>query len=215
MQENLKFKFAYSALISELDSYKAHVEKVDVLLDNEVEGFEQMHQDIAGHMDNEMQAEGYLHYIHDEHWELSEKIPSIQRKAELISLYTILENGLNQVCHIFESNINNPVLLSDLSSNGIIDKSKKYLEKVALIKFPSGEGSVWEEITLIQNIRNAFVHKEGLVKQGHNDLIDYINGSQFLDLKLNEIIINKGFSRHCLQLFVDFFTSLFCAIDSA
>jgi len=213
MQKNWKFKFAYSALIMELDSYKSHVKKVDSLLEIEKIDFEeQLHSDIAQMGD--LDAKAYIDFMHEEHWELLETLPSIQRKSELISLYTILENGLNQVCKIFEETIQNPVKLSDLSSNGIIDKSKKYLEKVALVKFPAGTGSDWEEIILIQQIRNAFVHNEGFIKEGNKNLITYINQSKFLEFKPDyKVLINKGFSWYCLQVFQEFFTSLFSEID--
>jgi len=213
MQKNWKFKFAYSALIMELDSYKSHVKKVDSLLEIEKIDFEeQLHNDIAQMGD--LDAKAYIDFMHEEHWELLETLPSIQRKSELISLYTILENGLNQVCKIFEETIQNPVKLSDLSSNGIIDKSKKYLEKVALVKFPAGTGSDWEEIILIQQIRNAFVHNEGFIKEGNKNLITYINQSKFLEFKPDyKVLINKGFSWYCLQVFQEFFTSLFSEID--
>ncbi|GAW97291.1 MULTISPECIES: hypothetical protein [Colwellia] len=213
MQKNWKFKFAYSALIMELDSYKAHVKKVDSLLEIERTDFEGQLQSDINQMD-ELDAKAYVDFMHEEHWELLETLPSIQRKSELISMYTILENGLNQVCKIFQDEIQNPVKLSDLSSHGIIDKSKKYLEKVALIKFPSGAGSDWEEIIFIQQIRNAFVHNEGLVKEGNKKLITYINNSKFFELKADsKLLINKGFSWYCLQVFQDFFTSLFSEID--
>jgi hypothetical protein len=213
MQKNWKFKFAYSALTIELDSYISHVKRVDSLLETEKVDFEKKLQADIDQM-NEADAKAYTEYMHDEYWELSETLPLIQRKSELISLYTILENGLNQVCHIFQDSIENPVKISDLSAHGIIDKSKKYLEKVALIEFPAGAGSIWEEISLIQQVRNAFVHNKGFVKSGNKDLVSYINKSRFVVLKPDfKVFINKGFSSYCLQLFQDFFTSLFSEIE--
>ncbi|HFQ5433974.1 TPA: hypothetical protein ACGVBV_004503, partial [Vibrio vulnificus] len=139
-------------------------------------------------------------------------VPLIQRKSELISAYTILESGLNKVCEIFEENIDHPIKISDLSAHGIISKSKKYLEKVVQIKFP--RDSLWLEIQLIQEIRNAFVHNEGIVKSGNKKLISYIEQSRFLELRPDfKIFINEGFSLYCLQLFQEFFFSLFSEID--
>ncbi|MFT5812825.1 MAG: hypothetical protein ACI9VT_000562 [Psychroserpens sp.] len=215
MQNNWKFKFAYSALTMELDSYIAHVKKVDSLLETEKSDFEKHLQDNIAQM-SALDGVAYTDYMHDEYWELSETLPSIQRKSELISVYTILENGLNKICKIFQDQLQNPVKISDLSAYGIIDKSKKYLEKVALLEFPAGKGSCWEEITLIQQIRNALVHNEGFVKPRNESLAEYIKSSKYLELNSDsKVLIKKGFSWYCLQLFQDFFTSLFVEIKRA
>ncbi|HIF5816144.1 TPA: hypothetical protein ACX3EK_002095, partial [Vibrio parahaemolyticus] len=144
ISHKMRFTFVKSGILSELDSYMQHSDQVESLLNDEVKAFEGRHKNIAATMDQD-QAEEYLEYMSDEYWELADKLPSIQRKSELISIYTLLENGLNQICSIYEHHLTNPIKLADLSSHGIIDKSKKYLEKVAQINFPS-QTPEWEEI---------------------------------------------------------------------
>ncbi|CAK2051176.1 hypothetical protein [Vibrio crassostreae] len=213
MQNNLKFSSICSFLIKELDLYKAHVRKVELLLASEVETFNKELLVIIEQL-NESDANGFKCYREDDFFDLSVTFPLIQRKSELISAYTILENGLNKVCEIFEENIDNPIKLSDLSAHGIIDKSKKYLEKVAKINFPCGDDTAWVDIQLIQQIRNVFVHNEGVVKSGNKQLISYIIKSPFLELKPDfKIFIKEGFSYYCLQQFQEFFFSLFSEID--
>ncbi|MCX2760517.1 hypothetical protein OQJ65_19940 [Vibrio sp. Sgm 22] len=211
MQNNVKFSSICSFLIKELDLYKDHVKKVELLLASEVDSFNQELLVITEQL-SELDANGFKCYREDDFFDLSVTFPLIQRKSELISGYTILENGLNKVCEIFEENIEHPIKLSDLSAHGIIDKSKKYLEKVVQINFPCSD--VWLEIQRIQQIRNAFVHSEGTVKSGNTSLISYVEQSQFLELKPDfKVFIKEGFSFHCLQLFQDFFFSLFSEID--
>ncbi|ASG02285.1 hypothetical protein PO25_16595 [Vibrio anguillarum] len=213
MQNNLKFSSICSFLIKELDLYKTHVTKVELLLASEVENFNKELLVITEQM-SDSDANGFKCYREDDFFDLSITFPLIQRKSELISAYTILENGLNKVCEIFEENIDNPIKLSDLLAHGIIDKSKKYLEKVAQINFPCGDGTAWVEIQLIQEIRNVFVHNEGVVKSGNKQLISYIGQSPFLELKPDfKVFVKQGFSYYCLQLFQEFFFSLFSEID--
>ncbi|MBF4376707.1 hypothetical protein EAY46_27385, partial [Vibrio anguillarum] len=124
MQNNLKFSSICSFLIKELDLYKTHVTKVELLLASEVETFNKELLVITEQM-SDSDANGFKCYREDDFFDLSITFPLIQRKSELISAYTILDNGLNKVCDIFEENIDNPIKLSDLSAYGIIDKSKK------------------------------------------------------------------------------------------
>ncbi|MBE4591491.1 hypothetical protein BOO24_03825 [Vibrio navarrensis] len=211
MQNNVKFSSICSFLIKELDIYKAHVVKVELLLASEIESFNKELLVITEQM-NEFEANGFKCYRENDFFDVSVTVPLIQRKSELISSYTILESGLNKVCEIFEENIDHPIKISDLSAHGIISKSKKYLEKVVQIKFP--RDSLWLEIQLIQEIRNAFVHNEGTVKSGNRKLISYIEQSRFLELRPDfKVFIKEGFSLYCLQLFQEFFFSLFSEID--
>ncbi|OIN06172.1 hypothetical protein BFS86_19340 [Shewanella algae] len=212
MSHKMRFTFVKSGILFELDSYMQHAVQVESLLNDEVKAFEDRYKNIAATMDQD-QAEEYLEYMSDEYWELADKLPSIQRKSELISIYTLLENGLNQICSIYEYHLSNPVKLADLSSHGIIDKSKKYLEKVAQINFPS-QTSDWEEIKKVQQIRNAFVHRDGLIKSNNQEIINYVNRSNYLSLKnQSKVVIEKGFTLHCLNLFRDFFVELFTRIQ--
>ncbi|MFG0731472.1 hypothetical protein [Photobacterium damselae] len=213
ISHKMRFTFVKSGILSELDSYMQHSDQVESLLNDEVKAFEDRHKNIAATMDQD-QAEEYLEYMSDEYWELADKLPSIQRKSELISIYTLLENGLNQICSIYEHHLTNPIKLADLSSHGIIDKSKKYLEKVAQINFPS-QTPKWEEIKKVQQIRNAFVHRDGLIKSNNQEIVNYINQSNYLSLKnQNKVVIKKGFTLHCLKLFRDFFEELFKDIET-
>ena len=102
--------------------------------------------------------------------------------------------------------------MSDLHAHGIIDKAKKYLEKVIGIQFPKNK-ALWIEITKIQEIRNCYVHKDGFVKQGNKALIEYVNQSDYVEFTGElELSINKGFTVHCLELFERLFEQIFSEI---
>ncbi|MEZ9465075.1 hypothetical protein AB4178_25820, partial [Vibrio splendidus] len=205
--------YVKSGIYSELNSYRMHTLHVYDLLEEEAKSVQKHHENVANDMDQDEALE-YLEFMSDDYWELADTLPSIQRKSELISIYTILENGLNQICSIYESNIDNPVKVSDLASHGIIDKSRKYLEKVARVSFPE-DSDEWKEIKTIQTIRNAFVHRNGLIKEGNQEVINYINDTQYLSLKDGQkVVIDEQFTLHCLTLFKEFFIKLFEVIET-
>ncbi|MFS1459625.1 hypothetical protein BCU42_025445, partial [Vibrio splendidus] len=86
-----------SGIYSELNSYRMHTLHVYDLLEEEAKSVQKHHENVANDMDQDEALE-YLEFMSDDYWELADTLPSIQRKSELISIYTILENGLNQIC---------------------------------------------------------------------------------------------------------------------
>ena len=197
----------------DLETFKQHTKKVESFLQDEVKAFEKYAREHTADWDEYERAE-YYENSSDHYWELSKVYPNIQRKSELISIYTILENTINRICLVFESSIDNPVKMKDLEANGIIDQARRYLEKVVRLNFPNEHAS-WKEILKIQQIRNSFVHADGYVKTGNSDLIKYINSSNYLKLKSNNSIeISNGFSEHCLDVFSEFFKELFLRIEA-
>lgn len=197
----------------DLDTFKQHTKNVESFLSQEVKAFEKYAEEVTSEWEEFERAE-YYEDSSDQYWELSKVYPNIQRKSELISIYTILESTINRICLVYQSSIDNPVKLKDLDAHGIIDQGKRYLEKVVRLDFPSQHPS-WKEIDKIQQIRNSFVHAAGHVKAGNKDLIKYIKQSKFLELKNdNHIEINNGFSEHCLDVFENFFEELFARMKA-
>ncbi|MEA5295110.1 hypothetical protein VB364_22425 [Vibrio parahaemolyticus] len=190
------------------DTYKEHARKVDDFLESEAEAFKADVEKLAQGMESYERAE-YLEEMAEQFQELKFEFPSIQRRAELITIYTVLEHQFQQICQAYERELENPVKIKDLDSNGIIDQCRKYLEKVALVDFPI-KYPAWVEITKIQQLRNCVVHADGMVKTGNQELRGYIKGSPFLSLAhSNKVLIESGFSEHCINVFCDFLTELF------
>ncbi|HFQ5434016.1 TPA: hypothetical protein ACGVBV_004555, partial [Vibrio vulnificus] len=70
MQNNVKFSSICSFLIKELDLYKAHVVKVELLLASEIESFNNELLVITEQM-NELDANGFKCYREDDFFDLS------------------------------------------------------------------------------------------------------------------------------------------------
>ncbi|TOC22781.1 hypothetical protein CGJ88_25360, partial [Vibrio parahaemolyticus] len=65
--------------------------------------------------------------VHDAYLEEIEVIfPSIQRRAEVIVSYSVLEHHMQQICELIEKELDSLIKLKDLASNGIIDQCQKY-----------------------------------------------------------------------------------------
>ncbi|MBY8164464.1 hypothetical protein KW506_19295 [Vibrio fluvialis] len=152
--------------------------------------------------------------VHDACLEEIEVIfPSIQRRAEVIISYSLLEHQMQQICEFIEKELDSIIKLKDLASNGIIDQCQKYLEKVVLVSFPKQEAA-WKEILFIQQIRNIFVHADGTVKTGNNALRGYISQNKYLDISNdNKVVLLAGFTVHCVDVYCHFLTDLYLSMS--
>ncbi|MCS0349827.1 hypothetical protein ND923_23260 [Vibrio diabolicus] len=205
---DFRFPLFRASFYMQYDTYKEHARKVDEFLESEAKAFKTEVEKLAESMESYERAE-YLEEMADQFQELKFEFPSIQRRAELITIYTVLEHQFQQICQAYERELENPVKIKDLDSNGIIDQCRKYLEKVALVDFPS-KYPAWVEFTKIQQLRNCVVHADGMVKTGNKELRGYIKGNEFLSLaQNNKVLIHSGFSEHCINVFCDLLTELF------
>ncbi len=198
----------------DIDLFKIHVNGIENYLKKEVDDLENYHEERTKNYTEEEKEEYYEFYC-DDYWLLNEVFPNFQRKSELISIYTLLENHLNVLCSVYEKHSNHSIKVKDLKGNGIIDTARKYLIKVIGINFPLN--NEWSEVKTIQRIRNLFVHNDGKLKGSEEEkrpIKSYIDSSPFLDLDQSErILIRKGFTEHCLDIFRSFFDDLFAEID--
>jgi len=214
--KKMRIGFFKRGVRDDIDQFRLHINGVESYLEKEVKDLVNYHEERTKDLTQEEKDE-YYDFYSDDYWQLSEVFPNIQRKSELIGIYTLLEHHLNSLCSIYEGHSNSQVKLSDLRANGIIETAKKYLVKVIGINFPSS-GATWQEIKKVQRIRNLFVHNDGQLKGNEGDKLpikQYISSSPFLELDQYErIIIKKGFSDHCLGLFRTFFDELCTVVDS-
>ncbi|EJG0735124.1 hypothetical protein C4G28_RS19995 [Vibrio parahaemolyticus] len=152
--------------------------------------------------------------VHDAYLEEIEVIfPSIQRRAEVIVSYSVLEHQMQQICGFIEKELDSLVKLKDLASNGIIDQCQKYLEKVVSVSFPKQEVA-WQEILFIQQIRNSLLHADGTVKTGNKALRGYISQNKYLDIsKDNKVVLLAGFTVHCVDIYCHFLTDLYVSMS--
>lgn len=196
----------------ELMTHKRYIVKMEEMVRLEVEELERLHEnsspDALDYETNE-----FVKFENKECSELRNIFPVIQRKSEIITIYSLLEYEINKVCEIFEHCIGHSVKIKDLRSNGIIDGSKRYLEKVVGAKFPVTDKS-WKEIQNIQEIRNILVHGDGVVKTGNTKLIGYIKQSRYLSIYPDgKVFVKSGYTLHIIDVIIEFFDDLFLSFE--
>ncbi len=200
--------FQYGKFCSDLDSYRLHALLVEDFLATQVTELKIKMRD-TGSLPSEVTLES-----HDVDLDEIENIfPSIQRRAEVIVSYSVLEHQMQQLCETYENAIDSPIKLKDLASNGIIDQCQKYLEKIALVNFPKNN-EAWKEVLFIQQIRNSLVHADGTIKTGNKVLRGYIKQSEHLDITDdNKVILQSGFTVHCVDTYCHFLTDLYVSVS--
>jgi hypothetical protein len=75
----------------------------------------------------------------------------------IISIYTLIEKYLNQICKAFGISKNIPITCKDLYGDGVT-RAKKYLEKLCDINFDNKDS---EFLNVINAIRNVIAHEYG------------------------------------------------------
>ena len=200
--------FARSSIVFELQHYRLHSQKVEALLEQEMQTLKAGHEEVTKDWPDFERAE-FFENAHDDYWELEKVFPEIQRKSSVISVYSVLENNLNHLCSLYSNITESEIELKDFGETDIIKRAQVYLTKVAKVDFPRDHSS-WNEIQKIQQIRNKLVHAQGLIPSGNQKLISYIKESPSLELSDGyKISIQKGFVEHCTEVFGDFFDEFF------
>jgi hypothetical protein len=217
--EFFSLEFFKSDVRDKLDVSKNHTVKVEELLKREIEEFHCHHEKQMKGFSEEEKIQ-YAEYHGEEYMELANYIPSIQRKSELISICTILEYFLKDLCSLYKDKIQYPLEFNDINAHGDIDRARKYLIKVVGIPFPETSEN-WKEIVIIQQVRNAFVHHDGVTKLG-SESVQYAKKSLFFDItelayidekkKMARLEIKEGFTVHCIDVYKTFFEELFTVI---
>lgn len=199
----------YNQFCTVLDSYRVHALMVEDFLASQINELKEKIED-----SDDLQTDVSIG-AHDAYLEEIEVIfPSIQRRAEVIVSYSVLEHQMQQICESIETELDSLIKLKDLASNGIIDQCQKYLEKVALVPFPKKEAA-WKEILFIQQIRNSLVHADGVVKTGNKALRGYINQNKYLDISNdNKVVLLSGFTVYCVDVYCHFLTDLYVSVSS-
>lgn len=149
-------------------------------------------------------------YLLSEHFNpdgvLNQYFPNIQRRAALITLFSFFENELDKLCNLFKEIEKYSLSLNDIHGNGI-ERSTLFLKKVVGLQLDKNK--LWDEIKLIQKIRNTIVHNNGVLKDEDSNSNSIINNyfkkeADYIYYHF-QIIIREGFLANMLNTFDAFF----------
>lgn len=149
----------------------------------------------------------YYHaHIYSEFDEIEQDLPSVLRSSVLVHVYSVFEYILNQLCELYRNKKELSLSMKDLKHDGIM-RAKVYLKKVAEAAFDA-EGQEWNQIVLINKIRNILVHSGGVLSQSHADFVainQHVNARDALSIsEVNRIIIGKGYVEFAISTFKSF-----------
>ncbi|TGL58735.1 hypothetical protein [Leptospira sarikeiensis] len=139
-----------------------------------------------------------------------EHFPNLLRRSALVTLFSFFESQLNEFCNVMKFNDSLQLSYKDISGQGI-ERSKKYLEKVIYLNL-SELLPVWNEIKIIQTIRNLIVHQDGemdSLSEGLSKEINrYIRSKSPLLSDERGIVIQSGYLLHAASVFEKYFKGL-------
>jgi hypothetical protein len=132
------------------------------------------------------------------------------RYSVLVTIYTILEMALNDLCNQLRRINELAVELDDLTGAGI-DRAKRYLKKVCQIDFPD-QSREWNEINKLNKIRNCIVHTQGNILEAKNteELKNIVTNTKGLSIERDRYIkIEPSYIEKNEKLVRDFLTEIF------
>lgn len=120
-----------------------------------------------------------------------EYFPSLQRSSALAAIYSAFENELNRLCDLVQSAVGSGLRFQDLNGSGA-ERARNYLIKVGGFDLSAGERQ-WNAITKIREVRNCFVHADGIVKESDRTITGYAKETALLTLRRKKIELREGF----------------------
>ena len=198
---------------SSFELIKSFIEGIEKQADDSITRYENEKEELVL---DEIPEEGTARVVeihqglNDETWDLDsvfkEYFPSLQRRSALLTLCSYFEHELDKLCHLYKSEKEYQLSLSDLNGKGI-DRSTNYLEKVAGLNIHK-TSSEWNHIKGIQKIRNIIVHQDGKLEDHQGNPIkaakDYVARMDTLD-GMEEVEIQKGFLSHVVDIYDAYF----------
>ena len=207
------FEMVQCEIIETLRSCEKLAEKIDIFLDEEQRSFQ---RELGQIPDSLKAVDTELHPPEeiDEYWDLFISFPEIQRKSELVNLYSILEAGLKSISKAYEKSINSATKIKDIKNPSPFFKFKEYLSGVVKISEPF-EDDLWTEMDNIRLIRNVITHQGGVVNVKNTSetalqLLEYINNDENLTINNRHmVVINSAYISNSLSITHQFFFLLF------
>ncbi len=135
--------------------------------------------------------------------------PYILNQSIFITAYSMYEYELFSLCDYCENIEDIGIVAKDLAGGNYIEKCKKYLTKVIHIDMDNLEeqGMILKKY---QSFRNSFVHKDGILKGSHRDILAFISKTDGISfevetnqLTIESIVFVKDFIDVCTNYLID------------
>lgn len=160
------------------------------------------------------EAEEFGEQYSDEYQMVKQDFLRHLRYGYVVTVYGMTESQLNRTCSIIKRSRDKykkeqiQLEVKDINAESIIQRARKYLEKILLLSFPKRDRS-WQEITTLSRVRNIIVHNEGYDTNGN--LGKYVKGNPNL-LKYGtnrQLEIEAAYCKFIQEQFQKFFDALY------
>lgn len=203
---SIYFKSQIRHGIKDLEAYTKKIEKY---LDSEKYRIEEAHEknynkpEEAGNKDESLDLlkSISMRLGYDRHIE-------IFTKSAIISIYSFLEFTLDDFCKKIHEIFKEKISPKDISGSGIF-RSKTYLSKILEINFENLNHE-WQEITILNEIRNFLVHSNGVSQneETKSKIQKIIKKTPDINLEQEHIEISTSYIEHILSVIDCFLTEI-------
>jgi len=141
------------------------------------------------------------------------KLPSYFYHSTIVTLYSILESKLNEICRIIKQKTELVVDLKDMAGTNIIEKARKYLIFFAEVDFEIKQND-WKRITDFQKLRNIIIHHNFLSEEVINEdkkiskAIELFNSIEYLESSNEFFVKDLSIPEEFLLLIKNFILEL-------
>ena len=119
-------------------------------------------------------------------------------ESSIVSLYSYLENQLDELCSRAIKKDNLTLQLSDITGKGI-ERARIFMKKVCRWLLP--EEILWEELIYLREIRNAIVHNRGIIKEEKmKKFVDKQNKKEISYWPNGKLILSKTYCEKAINL---------------
>ena len=114
---------------------------------------------------SESEFNRYSHYTFHFDWLLLQSL--------FASGFTYFESYLMGVAKAIELMSNSRITLNDIKGNGYLDTYRKYIHLIGSIDAANSDRKEWQTILEFKFIRNAIIHKQGLIDKTNSKIEEY------------------------------------------
>ena len=193
--------FHFDAAFS-MDILRSYAQSVEAQVKTSIAEYQARRKDWEGELDELLQSEPHPDEPDFEHAGLKGHVkdledvfeayfPSLQRSSALAAIYGTFESELNHLCDLVQVAVESGLRFQDLNGNGV-ERARSYLIKVGGFDLRAGEKE-WNAITKIREVRNCFVHADGVVKEGDRTITSYSKETALLNLHMKKLELREGF----------------------
>lgn len=196
--------------LHEVEKLKRFLDLLEPHIDQSRQDWDEKVQQQASKIQDPLERDEFLDFSSEEYWEF-EEYERILRNSFLVTIYAFLEARLGWFCSTIEKRRSLPVSLKDMRGEDVLDRARKYLEKLGGFTFPINS-TEWRNIRRYEKLRHYIIHRGGRVSKDDRDTWKFaqkkqlITPDRYIDDEL--MLLTSDFCTEVLEDIKRFFLSL-------